>query len=58
MRFDSRETKSAKECLRDSSNPPAFPPKQREGEADLWAGLEDREGGVLSRDGTRGVGVS
>lgn len=53
MRFDSRETKSAKECLRDS-----FPPKQREGEADLWAGLEDREGGVLSRDRTRGVGVS
>lgn len=37
---------------------PAFPPKQQVGEVDLWAGPEDREGGVLSRDGTRGVGVS
>lgn len=38
MHFDSRETKSAKECRGNSANLPAFPPKQRGRGADMWAG--------------------
>lgn len=38
MHFDRRETKSAKECRRESANLLAFPPKRRGGGADMWAG--------------------